>query len=183
MRILGITGAMGSGKSTAVEILKELYPDRVFIVKFAQPLYNIQEEIYKIISPVYKRPDTFVKDRKLLQWLGTEWGRSTIGISLWTDLWQREAKYIIENYPNAVVIADDLRFDNEAEVIKGLSGGIIKLESASTTKRIDTTAGIAGHPSESGIDLTHVDFIIENNGTLDDLRTSLLALNNELKLW
>jgi dephospho-CoA kinase len=85
MKLIAFTGQMGSGKSTAVSTLREFADNPVHNIKFAQTLYDIQNYIYERIESVYKRPEDFIKDRKLLQWIGTEWGRGTISESLWVD--------------------------------------------------------------------------------------------------
>ncbi len=91
--IVGISGKMGSGKSTAAESLKSLGRP-VCILKLAAPLYAIQNFIYNAIAPVYTPPEGFVKDRKLLQWIGTDFGRS-LDRDLWTKLWRHRAEYLM----------------------------------------------------------------------------------------
>lgn len=174
---------MGSGKSTAMEQVRDLSNRKVVNLKFAAPLYEMQELLYKTIEPVYKRPKNFVKDRKLLQFLGTEWARNTISPTIWIDLWKYEFNYIQENAPEIIVMVDDVRFDNEAEAIKSFGGILLQIKSDKTETRIDTKSGITGHASEGGIDLKHVDYIVENNGTIDDLRSALLAINSREAIW
>lgn len=176
MKLIGLSGRMGVGKSTAIECIRDLQQNYVHLIKFAQPLYDIQEAIYRRINTVYKRPESFVKDRKLLQWLGTEWGRGQVSDTLWVDLWRTEAHYIMENFSSHIIVCDDVRFDNEVEVIKSLGGTIILLESDKADSRIDTKTGIAGHVSESGISLNKVDHVIQNNGSVDDLKKSLSSI-------
>jgi hypothetical protein len=187
IKIVTFTGRMGVGKSTAIQILDEIPNTALYNVKFAEPLYRMQEEIYNIISSVYKRPADFVKDRKLLQWLGTEWGRGTISESLWIDIWKSEVKDLVmdegslDKYftvgggeSNTIITCDDVRFDNEAEAVKSLGGIIIQLTSNKTDQRINTTNGISGHASEKGVDKKYIDYTIENNGTMEELRDKLL---------
>lgn len=181
--IIGFTGSMGSGKSTAIDCIKELQHKKVYNIKFAQPLYDMQEYVYRRVSTVYERPSTFIKDRKLLQFLGTDWGRETINDTVWIDLWKQEVKSILNSTARTIITCDDVRFDNEAEAIKSMGGIVVKLESTHSAKRIDINAGITGHKSESGVKLELVDCIIENNGSIDDLRSSLLTLNSIKALW
>lgn len=175
MRIIGFNGTMGVGKSTAVGLLEQYliatFEQGSTLIKFAQPLYDIQEFIYERIYDVYERPETFVKDRKLLQWLGTDWGRGTISDTLWVDLWK--ARALRATSFNSVVICDDVRFNNEAATIKEMGGIVVKLTSNRADDRIDTKSGIVSHASEAGISDKYVDFIIENNGTLHEFETSL----------
>lgn len=183
MKLIGFSGAMGSGKSTAISSLEDIQHRRVVNMKFAQPLYDLQEFAYRRISPVYQKPSNFIKDRKLLQFLGTEWGRDSIYTNLWVDLWKHEVKYLLENEPKAIIVCDDVRFDNEAVAIKELGGHIIQLICSRNNERINTTNGIPLHKSELGIDLKYVDYVIDNNGTVDDLKTSLLTFNTKAALW
>lgn len=176
--ILALTGKMGSGKSTVVKTLSVMPSEEIVLVKFAQPLYDMQDSIYEIIEDVYQRPSNFVKDRKLLQLLGTEWGRNTISDTLWVDIWKREVRYIIENHPQYLVVCDDLRFDNEAEVVKELGGKIIQINTDDPTRsnRVDTSQ--ASHKSEQGIDKKYVDYTLVNNGTLEELQRSVAKMYN-----
>lgn len=181
MRIIGFNGTMGVGKSTAVGLLDQYLIATLDqgsrLIKFAQPLYDIQDMVYDRISDVYERPETFIKDRKLLQWIGTEWGRGTISDSLWVDLWKAEARNALGF--ELVVICDDVRFNNEAATIKEMGGIVVKLTSNRADDRIDTKAGIAAHASEAGISDKYVDFIIENNGTLGEFETALCRFFKE----
>jgi hypothetical protein len=173
MKLIGFNGSMGVGKSTAIKCLKDMLEDmihtdmpQVRLVKFAQPLYDMQEFVYRRITSVHKRSEGFTKDRKLLQWLGTDWGRDTISKTLWVDIWKAEVRVLQEVHPNDIVVCDDIRFDNEAEAFKAMGGTLVKLVSTSTAKRIDIHSGISNHASEAGIDPKYVDLTIENNGTL-----------------
>lgn len=181
MKIIGLTGKMGVGKSTIVTVLKEIQHNEILLLKFAEALCRIQEAAYKEIHPVSQRKADFIKDRKLLQFLGTDWGRNTISETLWTDLWKYKLEGLQYVQPNAIIVADDVRFDNEAEVIKSLGGIVIEVRSDKTSNRINTS--LSSHSSENGVDLKYIDAIIENNGTIEDLKDCLLTLNTMKDLW
>lgn len=172
--IIGFTGKMGVGKSTAV---KEL-GDKFKLIKFAQPLYDIQEYAYRRIEGAYKRPENFIKDRTLLQWLGTEWGRNTLSQNLWIDVWKTDAEIAL--FKGNYVVVDDVRFDNEAQAIRELGGKIIQITSDRTEERIDTKAGISGHPSESGVTPNLVDITVKNDLSLTHYLKELEAVFNSL---
>lgn len=179
--IIGFSASMGAGKTTAVEYLRAFHSTEhkfkpVFNVKFAQPLYDMQDFVYTRISSTYKKPDGFVKDRKLLQWLGTEWGRNTISETLWVDLWRARVLEHQSATTNAIVVCDDVRFNNEAEILRSLGGYVVKINCDKTDKRIDTAAGIKQHSSEAGINSKLVDYEITNNGTLNEFKLSLRNL-------
>lgn len=167
--IIAFNGGMGSGKSTAIELIRGMTGLVLPNVKFAQPLYDMQEMIYGRISSVYQRPENFVKDRKLLQWLGTEWGRDTISKTIWIDIWRAEVERLEKLHK--VVVCDDVRFENEAQTVKAMGGTVIKISALRGQDR--TVSGIANHSSEAGLPNELVDYIVENNSTMEDYKNSL----------
>lgn len=58
--------------------------------------------------------------RYLMQTLGTEWGRDTVGAEMWTSIWKRKAQTALE--AGCKVVCDDLRFNNELDCITELGG-------------------------------------------------------------
>lgn len=176
--IIGLAGKMGSGKSTAVETLQFYLKDQVKLVKLAQPLYDIQEFAYRRIQQAYQRPSDFVKDRKLLQFLGGEWGRDSLDKNLWLNLWKYDA-VALENR-GFLVVCDDVRYDNEAEMIKDLGGIIIRIDAENTHTRINTANGIYNHQSEKGLPDHAVSYIIENNGTKSEYQDKLQVLFKQI---
>lgn len=179
-KLIGFSGGYGVGKSTAIQLLKEAvsYGTPFRLVKFAQPLYDIQEMVYNRISSVYERPADFKKDRTLLQWLGTDWGRGTISESLWIDIWRAEAKQRLGL--NAMVVCDDCRFDNEAEAIHELGGIVIRITRDDGAKHAEGGTGIQNHASEAGLRACNIDYTIANNGSLEDFKNSLSKLYKQL---
>lgn len=153
--ILAFTGAMGTGKSTAINHVQYQPPQNAKLIKFAQPLYDMQRLIYQRVG----KPE--VKDRKLLQWLGTEWGRS-ISETLWIDLWRKEVYKALAQ--DIIVLVDDCRFDNEAKAIKALGGKVVRLV-GKTDKRDVVRGGLEKHASESGLSPELIDFTLPNNST------------------
>ena len=67
--LIGITGRMGTGKTTATNALMELYDFEN--LRFSKPLYDIQNYIYESLGLTLEG----AKDRELLQYIGTDWGR------------------------------------------------------------------------------------------------------------
>lgn len=177
-RVIGFSGGYGVGKSTAIDLLATTFgldePGKLCLVKFAAPLYAMQEDIYQRIIQVYKRPPDFKKDRKLLQWLGTDWGRDTISQTVWVDLWKADATFALKM--DSTVVCDDCRFDNEAETVKSLGGIVIKITRVDAAAHAQGGTGIANHASEAGVNPSLVDYTIENNGTLEEFKNSLCEL-------
>ncbi len=182
MRVIGFNGGYGVGKSTAIRALMQQSDTPTTLVKFAQPLYDIQEYIYGRVEDVYSRPADFVKDRKLLQWLGTDWGRTVIGGHVWVDLWKAEAQAQLARTVNrnGIVVCDDVRFDNEAHAIHALGGVVVRITRPDASQHAIGGTGIVNHASEQGINKDLVDYTIENSGDLDKFKSSLSSLYQEL---
>lgn len=98
--------------------------------------------------------------RKLLQLVGTECGRNIIHPSIWINALL--SKY---NKDFSKWIVTDVRFKNEAEAVKSKGGILI---------RINRETGLSdNHPSETDLDeYPEWDFIIDNNGSMEDLTNS-----------
>lgn len=173
-KLIGFNGMMGVGKSEAIQEIKDRSKLPVELVKFAGPLYDMQEMIYRRIQSVYNRPADFKKDRKLLQWLGTEWGRETISKTIWVDLWKAEVTAALAR--GSVVVCDDVRFDNEAELVRSLGGIVVQITSSRASERIDTQSGIKNHSSEAGISAEFIDDILRNDGTLREFQNQVANL-------
>ena len=113
MRI-AICGKMCSGKSTLAEYIKNKIEEElkcnIVIDSFAKKVYDIAYELFNMKE----------KNRKLLQSIGTK--MREIDPNVW-------ANYIENKYnSNSNVIIDDLRYENEATMLKKNGFFIIKLE-------------------------------------------------------
>lgn len=171
IKLISFTGKMGSGKTTAIAYLKELSTYKVIPVKFAQPIYDIQSFIYDRVSAVHTPDSSFTKDRKLLQYLGVEWGRNSIKPTLWVDLWQNTVLKLHEHNAYGVFACDDVRFDDEAKMVKNLGGFVIEI--VSNHPKPEGTEGFNGHESEKGVSINLIDYTIKNNGSIEDFKSSL----------
>ena len=158
--IIGLTGPKGVGKSTyAAQLLFTLYAKDGMcdgqILSFASP---IKEMLLCIVDKEYLDdkekiiPTLGVSARACLQSLGTEWGRE-----LCPEIWLNITKDRILNSKKTLTIIDDVRFDNEAEMIRSLGGQIWRL----------SRKGVGGkdkHISEAGIS----DYLVNVEIKLDE---------------
>lgn len=166
MLLIGITGKAGSGKDTVGETLRDFYG--VALTSFAWP-------IKKAISAMLGTPMELWADRKwkekihpatgrsprfMAQTLGTEWGREIIDPEIWVDLALQ--RLYEAGWPRAAIT--DLRFDNEARVIRE-EGGVIIHVHRDDCGEVDNI----NHASEAGILPWGTDMFINNNGSLRDL--------------
>lgn len=113
--------------------------------------------------------------REILQLIGTECGREIIHPNLWVNSLFSEYKNINPGptreliYPNWIIT--DTRFPNEAKAIKDRGGILIRVNRGPLAP--------ATHPSETSLDdYNGFDFIIENNGTIDQLINKVEEIMN-----
>jgi len=177
MKLIGLTGPAGCGKTTLANILIE---DHEFTrVKFADPLKDMLRAMYRNtgMSPddIERRLEGDLKEVKCdiigctprwaMQTLGTDWGRKLINENLWLNL----TIAVLADMPDdARIVIDDVRFDNEAQVVS-LYGG--------RTYMITGRGGIEGyHESEDGV---QCDLHVNNDSGLEKLRRTALIIASE----
>lgn len=77
-------------------------------------------------------PGIGVNGRHLLQTLGTEWGRQCISPRLWLNLWRHNVEIIkghaLRQGRDLRIVVDDIRFPNEADMIRRLGGFMWMIE-------------------------------------------------------
>ena len=171
MNIVAFTGKKGCGKSFAALQLAESY-DYV-THSFADPIREICRVLgitdeYLVKDKNAMIPHLGKSARFIMQTFGTEYARDTIKKTIWLDMM---AKRLSES-PHKNVCVDDVRFDNEAKLIKKLGGIVLRI------KRGDTLSD--NHVSEHGISDDLVDYEIDNDGAVTLLFTQLTEiLENE----
>jgi hypothetical protein len=169
--LIGFTGKKESGKTKAAEFLARKGFTRL---SFATPLkgmlslllIHLGENEAACLEDKEKVIESLgVSYRHLAQTLGTEWGRLLIH----PDLWVYTAEYRLEGHDN--VVFDDVRFENEAALIRARGGLVIHL--SRETGNTDT------HTSEAGVRLVAGDAVIRNDGSLETLYEQLELLLKE----
>lgn len=184
-RLIGLTGAAGAGKDTVADWMYVVYrvhrysfatPIKAMTVALLQaagvPLYDCK----KIVADPIRKNEPLpqlngMTPRRIMQTLGTEWGRNTLGADVWlTMLGRRLEKNLAARNFRLPMVVTDVRFPNEAEMIRLLGGTVIRVVRPTTiTDRTD-----AAHPSEAQ-DFP-ADITIQNDGTIGDLHAKLLKL-------
>lgn len=168
--IIGITGRARSGKDTISQILRT-HGFGAYPYAFAMPFKNMLKAIgVDLDDPEWEaNKNTLVSifnatPRKLLQTLGSDWGRNMIHPDIWVNL----ADIMFKRLGAGMVVAD-VRFENEAEWVLKNGGIIIRV----TRNEADTPIT---HESEAGIPPELIFDTIENNGDLDELTAKVLTL-------
>lgn len=152
-------------------------------VKLDNKLISVQEYIDYIKGTTYSFNEKDIiklTPRKLLQLLGTECGRQIIHPNIWVNALFADYKTFGEtkqysnstpkdnDYPNWIIT--DVRFPNELEAIKKHNGLTIRINRDSvlrTGKVFDTD----NHESETALDdYQGFDYVIDNNGTIEELK-------------
>jgi len=185
MKLIGLSGAARSGKDTVGEYLITKHNFKRYA--FADPLKRAASEMFGIpLEDFHSDSKKEVVNkfwgfspRQIAQLIGTEGGRELFR----DDIWVRRAhlEYIThlettamlpkERYDNGTVdglngmVITDVRFPNEAEWIKEFDGVVIHIERPGA----DGVVGEASHASEAGYPDEFKDFIVQNDGSLDDL--------------
>ena len=167
-RLIGLTGYARSGKSTVAAILKS---HAFHEISFAEPIRDFTRLLLNFTTDdLEAKKETpidwldGVTPRRMMQTLGTEWGRELIHPELWIRVAMQEAKACMLEGCSDVVISD-VRFVNEAKAISEAGGQIWRIYRDTT----EPNPGEVLHPSESQVGTIPFDGFISNNGTLDAL--------------
>jgi hypothetical protein len=162
--IIGLTGYAQSGKDTVAKILIEKYQyERVaFADAIRELLYDmnpnyhdtlLQQSVNRIGWDELKKDPTI---RRMLQNLGVG-ARKILGDDVWVIAALHKMSDTTKNY-----VITDVRFENEAVMIKQLDGELWRV------KRPGVEA-VNDHISEHELDGYKVDRILHNGGTLEEL--------------
>ena len=167
--LIGIAGRARSGKDTVANFIVAAIGG--YRYSFADPIRAMLAPLGVDMSDPYWQarkeepiPALGVSPRRMMQTLGTEWGRQLINPDLWLIMAHQR---LLQNGPGMII--SDVRFDNEAAWIRKHGGRIIHVI------RPDTKA-VEAHASEDGIEMQDTDARLFNSGTLEELQLSVREL-------
>lgn len=168
--IIGLNGFARSGKDTVADYLVANYGfvKLAFATPMREALYRLDPKI--TVADIPGVPLSTAVDgmgwenvkaespdiRGLMQRIGTEVGRQMFGENIWVDLAMKE----VAKHPR--VVLSDCRFPNEAEAIKQAGGEIWRVER-------EGFGPVNGHSSEVALANFFADYVVPNNGTLNEL--------------
>lgn len=167
--MIGLCGPARTGKDTAADLL--LSNVRGYRYSFADPIRDMIKALGVDMSNPYwiehkeaPVPWLGASPRRLMQTLGTEWGRQMIR----EDIWLQMAAHVFKvNGPGMVV--SDVRFENEAAWVREHGGLIIHIRRSSAPK-------VASHISEAGVAVAEGDALVHNEGTIQEFETALMEV-------
>ena len=168
--IVGITGRKHCGKSTLARHIVQRY--QAVELTFAGPLklacqaiFGLTDEqvhgsLKETIDPYWGRTP-----RHIMQRLGTDVMRThsatIVDIPHSDEIWLRCMERKIREVRAPVAVISDVRFDNEAALVRRLGGVLVRIERGGSEDD-------DGHASERGVS-TLCDFILDNCGTETDM--------------
>lgn len=154
MHLIGIAGPARAGKDTLCSYMLDNLDGIWLRSSFADPIKEMLRAIGVDCSDDAKAvvsDDYGVTPRHMMQTLGTEWGRHMIDGDIWVKAFARLNA-------GKCVIVPDVRFENEAELVRE-HGVLIHLVGR---------GGIEGnHVSENAIEFKPGDIVIDNSRDLD----------------
>lgn len=187
VKVIGITGKKFHGKDTAAEIFKLfLGVDKTLIMSFASPIKNAIKTLFLLNESQLSGSSkenycwTFNNGEKvnmmtpriIMQKFGDAM-KSTFG----NDIFLKNMKNRIIDCENnyKYIIISDVRFNNEAELIKNYGGIIVKIDASKRVNNDDK------HISENGIDNKFIDYYLDNNYYRKNLELEINDIINKIK--
>jgi hypothetical protein len=166
MKILGLTGLPRSGKDSIADYLCAISNGHGYIRRsFAHPLKQaaailLGREMWEMegrhgFDREAILPEWGFNTRWFLQVFGTECLRNQVA----QDFWIKCMRNSLPSNPYTKVVITDVRFDNEAALVRELGGTVIEV-------RRPSVSSASNHVSDKGV---VADSVILNTGTLQDL--------------
>jgi ABC-type oligopeptide transport system ATPase subunit len=166
--LIGLSGKMGTGKSTVANYLMEKEKDSA-VVKIAGLLYELQDMIYSHLGMKLDGE----KDRPLLVAVGM-WGRDKD-----ENFWTEKAINKAVSLPNKLVLIDDIRFPNEAKAIESAGGILIRIEGLQRGPNI--TEEYKTNITETALDDYPFKHRVHNLGSVDLTLSQVQEILNKYK--
>jgi hypothetical protein len=151
-------------------------------------------------DPRYPRPgdadQPYLTPRYALQRLGTEWGRDCYQ-AIWAEYAVHTAKKLLQETPLSHyaphtgiyaprspvtvegVVIPDARFQNELEAVRAAGGKVARIKRSQAGLR-GTAAAHASETEQDSLEDGWFDFVLENDGTMDDLERNAVKMVQSL---
>lgn len=161
--IIAFTGLAQSGKTTAANAFVSIGYDRM---SFAEPIKAMVSCLTPCKDKDARPPSLCGKTlREVYQTLGTDWGRKMVGENIWILAGRARLDELLGDVESDIIrgiVLDDVRFDNEAELIRSMGGLVVEI-TRSSVPQMD-------HSSEAGIARDLIDYSFANEGDVATLQ-------------
>lgn len=169
MLVIGLAGKKRVGKDTIAAMIEEqLQFSKVQSIAFADPIKDALTEALGIprfwfdSEDFKERPLPYygITPRQAMQTFGTGWGREMVD----DQIWVKRAKLRLEAVEESgvdIAILTDVRFENEAELVRNLGGVVCHVTRG--------TGQNDAHESEQGLSPKFLEYELDNNGSVEDL--------------
>lgn len=156
--IVLISGKMGAGKSTLSRELHSRANNKWAIHQliFAEAIYELHNLVRSQMQ-TWNIPVPTEKDRRLLQLLGTDWGRTVLGENVWVDVVMekiikiKETSRLVGNKDTLIVISD-CRYRNEFDAFPEALRVRLACKEEVRKTRAESWRETKTHPSEIDLD-------------------------------
>lgn len=166
MQLIGLLGKKKSGKTTAAKYIAEiLKPNKVLCIGFADALKEeIAQAVGQPVEYIEQHKDNF---RLIMQGWGTDFKRKLVR----DDYWIKKVLDKLVKVPDDVhtVVIPDVRFINEAHMILGVDGVLVRIER--DTMMADFHESETEHNSINGVKYT-----VQNDSTLREFKLKLMDI-------
>ena len=169
MKLIALTGLPRSGKDTVGDYLVSRYG--FLKASFAHPLKMaastlLDRPLAHCNGDGYDREQIMPEWGFSMRWFLQKFGTECIREQIRFDFWVTHMKNRLESFklsdPNALIVITDTRFENEAAMVREQGGKLIGINR-------NLSVG-SDHMSDRGLSLTPEDFLIFNDGTLEQLK-------------
>ena len=164
--LVGITGQAGVGKDTLADALIRKHGG--VKTSFADPLKAACRELFQLSdaqlhdrSEKEKIDDRWGRSpRQLLQLVGTDLLRNQLDKEIFIKSMRARVKNLLESNP--LVVVTDCRFENEAQLVRDLTGRVVHLQR-------EGVRSVSPHISENRLSVQDEDVLLSNDSTVKDL--------------
>lgn len=183
--LIGLCGYAGVGKDTAAQVLLEEL--RFQRIAFADPIKGgllaldplvpgaKEGEYLRLSEFAAERDWSEIKEypevRRLMQILGTEVGRNLFDPEIWVRLAERKLESTLSV---GDVVITDVRFPNEARLVRGYGGLLVRIERPGY-------GPVNEHVSDRASERWAYERKVENDGSVDELHEKMRALVADLR--